>query len=289
MSQTKSQIPSLDKEAENLQKGVNQIINFLPGAKKIKNFLNGVWLGHALHPLLTDLPLGSWTVAALLDVLSLGREKSRFAAGADASIGLGILGAFGAAASGLADWSEIDGKEREVGFKHMLLNSVALTAYIASWLLRRAGGQGKRGVAVAISTLGFTAVGASAYLGGELVYKYGIMVNSNIRYQELNDWTEVMKSEDLAENSPHKVVTNNVPIVLIRQANKVYALGDNCSHLSGPLSEGQLEDDTIVCPWHGSRFCLKDGQVIDGPAVYPQPVYKVREKDGKLQVKFDKQ
>ncbi len=284
-TQTKIQVTKLDETAEKIQGSVNQLVNTGPYAKKIKDFLNGVWLGHALHPLLTDIPLGSWTVAALLDLLSLGKEKSRLAPGTDAAIGIGIVGAFGAAAAGIADWSDTDSKQRRLGFIHMLLNSGALTAYIASWLLRRMGGQGRRYLAVLISSSGFAAVNFSAYLGGELVFKHGLMVNSNSRNELLEEWTEVLNSEDLADNTPRRVINNTTAIMLVRQGGKIQALADTCSHLGGPLSEGQLENDTIVCPWHGSRFCLKDGKVIDGPAVYPQPVYQVREKNGKIEVK----
>jgi len=58
-----------------------------------------------------------------------------------------------------------------------------------------------------------------------------------------------------------------------------------CAHLGGPLSEGELKDGTVVCPWHGSEFRLDTGAVINGPSTHPQPCFDVRERDGRIEVK----
>lgn len=60
---------------------------------------------------------------------------------------------------------------------------------------------------------------------------------------------------------------------------------ETCSHFSGPLSEGKLVGDGIVCPYHASRFSLGDGRVLDGPAVHPQPFLKVRVRNGQVEVR----
>src|ERR1039458_6490781 len=63
-----------------------------PEAQKLRNFLNGTWLGEPLHVVLTDLPVGAWTVAMVFDLLDLILDRQEFASAADASIGIGLVG-----------------------------------------------------------------------------------------------------------------------------------------------------------------------------------------------------
>jgi nitrite reductase/ring-hydroxylating ferredoxin subunit len=74
-------------------------------------------------------------------------------------------------------------------------------------------------------------------------------------------------------------------VLLVKKGVKIFALAETCSHAGGPLSEGKIEGDTVVCPWHGSRFCLRDGNVIDGPATYPQPALDVQVREGQILVR----
>lgn len=277
--------PALEQLADTLQQAVNGVYQAggVPG-KKAKNFLNGVWLGHALHPLMTDVPVGCWTVTVSLDLLSGANPDSDLAAGADAALGLGILGALGAAVTGLTDWSDTYGKERHTGLIHMLLNVGALGAYSLSWLLRR--NKSQRKLAVLISTVAYGVTSYSAYLGGDLVFKLGSMVNHNAWSEAPSDWTQVMNVSDLPENRLQKVDAKGANVLLVKQDDQIYALTETCSHAGGPLSEGQLEGDTVVCPWHGSRFCIKDGRVIDGPATFAVPAYEVRQYAGKVEVRL---
>ncbi len=82
-----------------------------------------------------------------------------------------------------------------------------------------------------------------------------------------------------------KVTADGVAIVLVKQGDSIFALRETCTHLGGPLSEGKVEGDGIRCPWHGSRFCLKDGRVLDGPAVFPERTFDVRVRDGQIEVR----
>jgi nitrite reductase/ring-hydroxylating ferredoxin subunit/uncharacterized membrane protein len=283
MSNDAAPQPALEKLADSLQQTVNGI--FQAGGvsgKKARNFLNGVWLGHALHPLLTDVPIGAWTTAAALDLLSGADDKSDLAAGADAAVGLGILGALGAAVAGITDWTDTYGEERTIGLTHMLLNVGSLSAYSLSFLLRKSG-QRKLGVALSLAAYGTTAY--SAFLGGELVFRIGSMVNHNAFNEKPGEWTELMDEADLPENTLHKADAGGAPVLVVKQDDQVYALHDICPHAGGPLDEGQLEGETVVCPWHGSRFSLKDGKVIDGPATFDAPSYEVRREAGKIEVR----
>ena len=74
-------------------------------------------------------------------------------------------------------------------------------------------------------------------------------------------------------------------MLLVRREGEIYAIGEVCSHLGGPLAEGELQGDVIQCPWHGSRFCVRDGSVVDGPATHPQPVFETRLNGGRIEVR----
>lgn len=126
-----------------------------------REVLSGSWLGHALHPLLTDFPLGCWASASLLDLAGFGRHPDA----ARRLVGLGILASVPTAASGLSDWSRLGTRDRRVGLVHAQLNSVALSLYVASYLARRRRRNG-RGILLAIA--GGLVATAGGYLGGHL-------------------------------------------------------------------------------------------------------------------------
>ena len=123
--------------------------------------LRGMWLGHAIHPLMTDVPIGAWTSATVLDLF--GGEQSRFAA--RRLVGLGILAAVPTAITGVAEWGPTETREKRVGVVHAMSNSIALGLYTASWVARRRGRHG-RGAGLALA--GAAATGFGGYLGGHL-------------------------------------------------------------------------------------------------------------------------
>ncbi|HXX79787.1 MAG TPA: DUF2231 domain-containing protein, partial [Ktedonobacteraceae bacterium] len=127
----------------------------------VKNILNGTWLGHALHPVLTDIPIGAWSCTVVLDVASFSAESNGIAQGADIAMALGILGATASAITGVTDWSDLDGTDRRVGLMHGLLNSGILLTNVGSLVLRLTG---KRRAGIALSTVGYVASLFSAYL-----------------------------------------------------------------------------------------------------------------------------
>lgn len=248
-----------------------------------KDALHGVWLGHPLHPAITDVPVGSWTVAAALDLLEL-RGDSNYQDGADFAVLLGLLGSVPAALSGLTDWSDTHGKPQRVGAVHGILNIGAAALYAGSYAARRSE---KRAVGRALGFLGFGLVLVSAYLGGELSYSQKIGVNHapDPEGELPKDFSFAAAASDLAEGKPKKVTVEGTDILLLKTSGTIYAMADKCSHQSGPLSEGQVTGDSIVCPWHGSQFCLKDGSVEHGPATNPQPVLDVKVEGGNILVR----
>ncbi len=251
------------------------------GGQPLKDFLNGVWLGHPLHPVLTDVPLGSWTAALVLDALDEISGQDGFGHGADAAVAIGLVGAVAAAVTGMADWQHLDGEERRVGLLHGLLNTSAAVLYTRSLVLRQ---REERRAGRGFALLGFLASTAAAYLGGKLVYSYRVGVNRAAEAPPPRDFVPVMAEGELRENELRRVEVDRLPILLVRRQGQIYALAETCSHLSGPLAEGRLEGDNVVCPWHGSRFALADGRVVNGPATHPQPCFATRVRNGRVEV-----
>jgi nitrite reductase/ring-hydroxylating ferredoxin subunit/uncharacterized membrane protein len=275
------EIEWLDKTSDPLQSAIRKLFDF-PGGGELKKFLHGTFLGHPLHPALIDVPLGAWTVAAILDGLELAAGKQRGGA-ADSAIGIGLIGALAAAVSGATDWSETDGRAKKIGLVHGLLNVGATSLYALSLLNRNR----SRTKAIGLSLMGYGVAMTAAYLGGHLVYgeQIGVDHTATAEQGKPEKFTTVLPERELRENTPVKVVADGVAVVLVRQGDAIYALRETCTHLGGPLSEGKIEGDGIRCPWHGSRFCLKDGRVLDGPAVFPERRFEVRVREGNVQVR----
>lgn len=244
-----------------------------------KDLLSGTWLGHPLHPMLTDVPIGAWSSALVLDVF--GGEQSRRAA--EMMVGVGLVAAVPTAAAGLTDFSDTFGVQRRVGTVHAAFNTAALALYAASWLARR---RGRHSAGVALGLGGALAVTGGGFLGGHLAYGMGVGVDRTAFDQEPSDWTPVVDEAQLAEGQLTLAKVGSVPLLLLRRDGRVLAVADTCTHRGGPLHQGELEDGTVVvCPWHGSAFRMEDGEVVRGPATARQPAYETRVIDGAVEVR----
>jgi len=80
----------------------------------------------------------------------------------------------------------------------------------------------------------------------------------------------------------------DTPILLVRLGKKIHALAETCAHLGGPLSEGKLEGESVICPWHASQFELANGAVVTGPSAFPQPCLDARVRDGQIEVRVER-
>jgi nitrite reductase/ring-hydroxylating ferredoxin subunit/uncharacterized membrane protein len=272
--------PAIDQLAEPLSEAVRGAYEAAgPAGQQLKNAMHGVWLGHPLHPVVTDLPLGAWTTALALDAASNGDPGMRRAA--TFAMGVGLTGALGAAVTGLTDWSETGGRARRAGLIHGLLNITATTLFAAAFALRkRDDHQGGRTCA----WTGYAVALGAAYLGGDLVYGQRIGVtHADGEFPE--EFTAVLPSAALADNSMARARAGNAVVLLVRQDGRVCALAHACAHLGGPLSEGTLKAGSVVCPWHGSEFALEDGRVLNGPSAHNQPCLEARERDGQIEVR----
>ncbi len=274
----------LDTAAETVQQGVKQTFESMGPAKNdVKDALHGKWLGHPLHPALTDIPLGAWTATVVLDAMEDRDRRPGVAWAADQTLALGLVGAVGAAATGLADWSETDARPRRVGMAHAVLNVGATLLCAASLVCRR---RGNRAAGHILAATGYLAAAAAAYLGGELVFQEQIGVNHAAGGKFPEQYTPVLADSELAEGQPKRVVYQDTPLLLARRGGRIHALADTCAHLGGPLSEGKLEGNCVTCPWHGSRFDLASGAVVNGPSVFPQPRLDARVRDGQIEVRM---
>lgn len=269
---------------ERLQKLVDRALyaGGRPKALRLRNFLNGTWLGEPLHAVLTDIPIGAWTAAMIFDGLSLTRSGREFASAADASIAIGLAGAGCSAATGVTDWSDVDPPARRTGLVHGLLNISATALFATSFILRkkklRAGGRFS-------AALGYAVMAFAAHLGGKMVYEHRVGVDRTDGQPLPQDFVAVLAESALADDKPTRAMHDGVPILLVRRGDRLFAMAETCSHFSGPLSEGKLVGDSIVCPLHNSRFALEDGRVLDGPAVHVQPCLDVRVRSGQVEVR----
>jgi nitrite reductase/ring-hydroxylating ferredoxin subunit/uncharacterized membrane protein len=241
----------------------------------LKDFLHGVWLGHPLHPAITDVPIGAFVVALVLDF-------SGQRAGATASIGVGIVFMLIAALAGYADYIDVEGKPRRFGTIHSSLMLVALVLYAISFVMRL--GATPSPAEVWLSVIGFLIVITSAYVGGELVYNLGTQVDRHAWRGGGTKWTPIDATE-IPADKPVKAKAGAQTLVVVRRGTALNALHDVCAHQGCSLSEGKIVGDTIECGCHGSRYRLVDGLVVRGPAVFNQPHYEVREAEGKLEVR----
>ncbi|MBA2441195.1 MAG: Rieske (2Fe-2S) protein [Rubrobacter sp.] len=277
---------SLDYVADRVQPKVQAAV--AKGGKRTKNLLDGLWLGSPLHPALTDVPIGSWTAALALDGVDLVSGSRAARNGADGALAVGVAGGFAAAASGLSDWRYLSGGSRRMGVAHGLLNTAGLALNTLSLVLRATG----RRRAGQLSLLaGYSLNGMGAHLGGELSYGYGLRVNRNVFEDPGPDeFVPVLLEGELPEAGLRRVEAagpgaEKVGVLLSRAGGELCAIAATCNHFSGPLEKGEREGDTVVCPWHGSRFDLCTGEPLDGPSVFPQSRYEVRVRDGNIEVR----
>ncbi|RYE27761.1 MAG: DUF2231 domain-containing protein, partial [Sphingobacteriaceae bacterium] len=199
---------------------------------------------------------------------------------------IGLLGAAGSAVTGLTDWSGTTKKKQKIGLMHGMLNLGATALYTTSYLLRRK--KKERGAAIALAMLGYGITGLAAYLGGHLVYAEQVGVDhTQVSAEYPQDFVAILPEKELSENQMKAAKAGEISVLLVKQQGEIYAIANTCSHLGGPLCDGELKPDcSVVCPWHHSEFSLKDGSVISGPATEPQPKFEVRVKAGQIEVKL---
>ncbi|WP_232234546.1 Rieske 2Fe-2S domain-containing protein [Actinoplanes sp. N902-109] len=249
--------------------------------RRLRDVLHGTWVGHPLHPVLVQVPVGAFISASVLDALP-GQSKA-----ATTLIRVGVAGAVPAIAAGWVDWSSLSKDQRRVGLVHAAGNAVAVGLYVGSLAARSSG---RWGLGRFLAYAGLSVAGGGAYLGGHLSYEQGAGVNmASADVLKLpEDWAEVGLVTSLPEGKPTVRTVGDVRVLLYRQGEDVTAMIEQCGHQGAPLGEGDVEgtgaDACVVCPWHGSTFRLVDGVVRHGPAAGDQPTLRTRIRDGVLSV-----
>lgn len=279
----------LDRPSYRFENVLSFVFNALGGARnRVTNLLNGVWLGHPVHPPLASLTSGALGTTVALDALSMlpGRpesellDASRFA---QRALGLGILANLASAVTGVTDWQHTHEQDRRIGLVHGVLNVIATGLYIQSWRDRR---RGRHLRGIAIGAVGYGITTGSGFLGGALVFGSGVGIDQSGHRLRLDDWTPVMPGAELTGDKPKRVEIEGVPVVLCRDGeDTVSAFGGYCPHLAAPMEDGWLDRGRIVCPWHGSQFDTKTGEVVRGPAQAPLPCYQARLHDGMIELR----
>lgn len=253
----------------------------IPGGA-VKDAISGTWLGHAVHPMLTDVVIGSFLSATLLDLVGgdeAGTARERL-------IAIGIAAYGPTALTGANDWADTepaDDSVRRVGLVHAGVNAAALSLYIASLAARRRGAR-RRGTLLSLT--GAAVLGAGGYLGGHLSFARGVGPDQTIFDEGPSDWTAAADASQLPERRPTQVIVGDTPVLIVRDGEEVFAIHDRCSHRGCSLADGKLDGRIIECACHGSRFELSDGAVRQGPATAAQPAFETRERDGRIEVRL---
>jgi nitrite reductase/ring-hydroxylating ferredoxin subunit/uncharacterized membrane protein len=242
----------------------------------------GRWLGHPLHPALSDLPIGLWAGALILDLTDRDPDPGPGLDPAALFSAAGIAAAIATAATGVVDWTVSDDQDRRVGLFHGVLNTAALGLQGMSLAARLAG---HRRTARGLGAAGLAVTGGAAYIGGHLVFAKAVMVSRVAGADGPRRWVRVIEESGLPDDVPAGVQADGRQILLYRHDGTLYALDNLCSHAAGLLSRGSVEGLTVTCPLHGSQYCLADGSVRRGPSHQPQPVIRTRVRNGWIEVR----
>lgn len=247
----------------------------------------GRWMGHALHPALSDLPIGFWSATLVLDMA--GQDVAPRGGRLDPSATLsaaGLVAAAATATTGMVDWSVSDAEDRRVGLFHGLLNAAAMTLQGAS-LTARLTGRRRTGRVLGATSLATTA--AAGFVGGHLVQGRAVMVNRVATTTGPTRWVAVLASDELPDGAVTGIEVEGRKVLLHRSGDEVHALDDLCSHAGALLSRGEVSGDaggcTVTCPLHMSVFDLRDGHIVRGPAHHPQPALPTRVRKGQIEVR----
>jgi len=278
----------LEPLADFVQKAVGGFYKSLgtPG-RSLKSALNGTYLlRHPLHPALTGVPIGAWAVGLVLDYAAHFTNRVPEAAG-DVALIFGLVVAVLTLATGYTDFQDTIDSERRFGCMHGLLMSIVFLVETVSLGLRWWAGESLHPLAVGLSTAGFAILAVGAWYGGHVVFGTGYAVNREAFLDGPSDWAAAGSASDVPAEGMHVVEAGGMQVLMTRFGGRICALSAICSHAGGPLAEGSLENGVVTCPWHGSRFRVRDGRAVGGPATFDQPRLVVRDTDGALEVRLE--
>lgn len=274
----------LQKVAMDLSNAIhNAVLEGGEGTRQLADLLHGTWLGHPLHPVLTDVVVGAWSIGAFFDMFSFFNKSRQIEMMADALTQIGNYAALPTLLSGLADFSTIPEPAARLALAHSVANNIGFALQVAS---ARARNQGNRERGLSLSGLAFVFIMTGAYLGGHLSYAKRVGVNQIEEATEPQGWTSALDVTKLREHEPRRVEVAGQPVLLYREGNRIQAIGAVCPHAQGPLEQGKFSNGCVECPWHHSVFSLTDGHVVHGPSTYRVPHYETRIRNGMIEVRL---
>lgn len=264
----------------------------IPGTRWIKDVFHGTWvLRHPLHPALTDLTIGGYTVLAVLDILFIWQRDAELLRATDTVLVVALVSSLASAVTGLTDWNETIGTERRLGILHGGLMIVASLGFIASLWLRLSTGIEARDVAIYVSLASWLLMAVSSYLGGDLTFGLGTGVNRQAWTSLPEKWQRLdVRADALGDRAPVLArLKNDVGVFVAKVDGTIYAITTTCTHAGGPLHEGSFvgsERRDIECPWHRSVFSLRTGTPLHGPATADEFTFETRiADDGRIEVR----
>jgi nitrite reductase/ring-hydroxylating ferredoxin subunit len=239
----------------------------------------------------TLLPNQVPLIASLSTPEPNARRTTRPSAPAGASsaqrlIEAGLVAAVPTALAGLNDWADserADAGVRRAGMLHAAVNTSGLALYAASVAARRRGAQ-SQGRRLALAGLGVLTAGS--YLGGHMSFRRGVGPNPTAYDRGPVGWTAVDASPPAAGKTAMRVLVGETPVLLVRVGDALHAIHDRCSHRGCSLASGTVEGHVVICRCHGSRFDVRDGAVVAGPATYRQPAFDVRTIGDRLELRL---
>jgi 3-phenylpropionate/trans-cinnamate dioxygenase ferredoxin subunit len=110
------------------------------------------------------------------------------------------------------------------------------------------------------------------------MFNYALLDPSKVEYVDISPEDQLSDGERLF------VELGGKSIVLFKLAGKIFAIGDVCSHDNGPVGDGEIEENEIICPRHGGRFDIQTGKATSLPALVDIPAYPVRVVEGMIQI-----
>jgi nitrite reductase/ring-hydroxylating ferredoxin subunit/uncharacterized membrane protein len=251
--------------------------------RTIADILHGTWLGHPLHPILTDITIGAWTLGSAFDVVAALTQSDAARDTADQLTAIGTASAIPTAITGIIDYSTFPDHSANTATWHGVLNLVNFGLYAMSVRERR---RGNRARAIAYSATGMVLTGISSWLGGHLVYKSRVGVDNSDQFEKPTTWKPVAELTHLQNEKPRVVKVDDKDVMLYRRGDEVFALGNKCAHAGGPLNEGHFKGSCVECPWHNSVFDMHEGKIVHGPSTHPQPYFETRVRDGQVEIRL---
>jgi len=248
---------------------------------------------HPLHPILIPFPIAFFSGTLVAHAGGLLLEREAWLDTATWLNAAGIIGAVAAAIPGVIDYvytvpPQSSAKKRAT--QHGLLNTTMLLLFILAYIYRRQEAPNSF-LLLAGEALGIGLMLVAGWMGGTLVHRNQIGVD--VRYANAGKWQEayfdtasgtieVAAADALKVNAMMLLHLKDKRIVLARTEAGYTAFDDHCPHRGGSLAGGSLMCGTVQCPWHGSQFDVRTGEVTAGPAKTSIATYAVTERAGKL-------